>query len=384
MPQAELPGGGVILNVAFLTAWYPTAEQPTSGVFVRDHARAAALHHRVVVIVPQLVGPGMDAEPAMPDDELATMRVRFRRSSLPLGTGIAYTRAVLGALNDLDRRGRSPDLIHAHVHEVGIAAIVAGRRRGIPVVLSEHSSRFSLDTLPAPARRRARLMSHGIDLICPVSEDLRRHMERIGMTGPFEVVPNPVDSDVFTPTRPPPSGPARALFVGGLHPVKRADLLLRAFARVDRRDLRLDVVGDGPCRGELERLSADLGLGSDVRFWGHQDREGVLERVRAAHFLVVPSAVETFGIAIVEALAVGRPVVATAVGAIPELVDRSRGRLVAAGDERALAEAITLMAGGWAAYDWRGLSDGVRAQFGLASIGVRWDGIYRSLTARGL
>jgi glycosyltransferase involved in cell wall biosynthesis len=353
-----------------------------SGVFVRDHARAAALHHRVAVLAPEPTGRGYRPfRLTSSEDELPTMQVHYRRSRIPLGTGGAYTAGVLASLRRLARSGFRPDLIHAHVYEVGLAALLAGERYRVPVILSEHSSHFSLGTLSDSAVRRARFVFRRADLVCPVSEDLRRRLEARGFQGSFRVVPNPVDTEVFRPSPPPSAGPVTAVFVGGLDPVKRVDMLLRALAGANGLSIRLEVVGDGPVRRELEQLATALDLRGAVRFWGYLSRDGVAERIRSAHFLVLPSKVETFGIALAEALVVGRPVVATRTGAIPELVDERSGTLVPPGDVAALAAAVAAMAHRHHEFQWRLLSSDATARFGLAAVGRQWDDVYRSLAA---
>jgi glycosyltransferase involved in cell wall biosynthesis len=312
------------------------------------------------------------------DEELITIRVKHRESHIPFRTGVTVARGLLSALRRLECSGFRPDLIHAHVYEVGIAALVAGRRYRVPVVVSEHSSHFSLGTLPTVARWRAQFVFRAADLVCPVSNDLRTHMERQGIHGRFQVVPNPVDTDIFAPTPPPPE-PPRVVFVGGLDPIKRVDLLLRALAIVRRSDVCLDIIGDGPSRCDLEGLTRRLGLSRSVRFHGYLPRSEVAMRLRSAHFLVLTSVVETFGVVLAEALVAGRPVVAGRVGAIGEIVDERSGILVPPGDEHALAEAIDQMIRRRGEFDWRTLSSGAVSRFGLDAIGTRWDAAYRSL-----
>jgi L-malate glycosyltransferase len=379
--QAPYRAREITLNVVFIAGWYPSADQPMDGVFVRDHARAAAIHHRVAVVAPRQASD--IARPfvvSWSNDRLPTIRVGYRHVRIPLGTGVAHTSGVLAALGRLKRSGFRPDLIHAHVHEVGLAALIVARRYRVPLIISEHSSHFSLGTLPADSMLRAQKVFRAADLICPVSEDLRRHMERQGVHGKFHVVPNPVDTEVFTPSPAVSDGPTRALFVGGLDPIKRVDRLLSALAKLGRRDIYLDVVGDGPIRGHLEEQARRLGLVDVVRFHGYLPRSAVAERLRAAHFLVLTSAVETFGIVLAESLVAGRPVVAVRVGAIPEIVDGRSGMLVPPGDEGALASAIGEMAARRGDFDWRALSNSAVARFGLAAVGAEWDATYRSLT----
>jgi glycosyltransferase involved in cell wall biosynthesis len=128
-------------------------------------------------------------------------------------------------------------------------------------------------------------------------------------------------------------------FAGRLGPQKSLDVALEALVLVP--GVTLAVAGDGPDRGALERRVRALGLDGRVRFLGSLSREGVLRLFRAADASILSSSWENFPHTVVEALAVGTPVVSTAVGGVPEVVrDGENGLLVPAGDATALAEAI--------------------------------------------
>jgi glycosyltransferase involved in cell wall biosynthesis len=141
-----------------------------------------------------------------------------------------------------------------------------------------------------------------------------------------------------------PPGPAAAPVVGAISRLskeKNVALLLRAFALVAREipEAELRVYGDGPERAALEALAASLGIAAKVAFLGHVPDAGA----RCGEFAVfaVPSSRESFGLAVLEAMACGVPVVATAVGGLPELIlDGETGKLVAPEDERAMAGAL--------------------------------------------
>jgi glycosyltransferase involved in cell wall biosynthesis len=118
---------------------------------------------------------------------------------------------------------------------------------------------------------------------------------------------------------------------------------LEAVAQVD--GVALVVAGDGPERGVLERRASELGLSGRVRFLGAQPRDGVLRLFRAADAAILTSAWENLPHSVLEALAVGTPVIATAVGGVPEVVhDGRNGLLVAPGDVAGLAVAIRRIA----------------------------------------
>ena len=132
---------------------------------------------------------------------------------------------------------------------------------------------------------------------------------------------------------------ATLAFAGRLTAQKSLDVALEAVAR--NGDVSLVLAGDGVERDALERRAAELDLNGRVRFLGPQPREGVLELLRAADALLLSSSWENFPHTVVESLAVGTPVLATAAGGVVEVVDDGRnGLLVPPGDADALAQAI--------------------------------------------
>jgi glycosyltransferase involved in cell wall biosynthesis len=129
------------------------------------------------------------------------------------------------------------------------------------------------------------------------------------------------------------------VFAGRLGPQKDLGTLLEALVHVPA--VKLEIAGDGPERAALERRAGELGLDGRVRFIGSVPRDTVLRLFSAADASVLPSAWENFPHTVVEALVVGCPVIATAVGGVPEVVvDGENGLLVPAGDAHALAAAI--------------------------------------------
>jgi glycosyltransferase involved in cell wall biosynthesis len=129
---------------------------------------------------------------------------------------------------------------------------------------------------------------------------------------------------------------------------KGLDVLIRAIAllREQGETTRLVLAGDGPIRAELEHLTATLGLNHHVQFLGYQPRSSVARLLNQCSLFVLPSRSEPFGIVVIEALACGKPVIATAVGGIPEIIEDGRnGILVQPDDPSALAAAIRRLFG---------------------------------------
>jgi L-malate glycosyltransferase len=131
------------------------------------------------------------------------------------------------------------------------------------------------------------------------------------------------------------------LVVAGLRPEKAHDVLLGAVARLksDGRRVRVLLAGDGEQRGPLTSLAQSLGVGGDVEFLGV--RRDVARLLHASDVAVLPSVTEALPLALLEAMAAGTPVVASAVGSVPELVhDGETGLLTRAGDPLSLARGI--------------------------------------------
>jgi glycosyltransferase involved in cell wall biosynthesis len=140
----------------------------------------------------------------------------------------------------------------------------------------------------------------------------------------------------------PPQGPY-CVCVAAFNRKKAHDTLLRAFTRV-REPMRLILVGDGPLRTELTQLVDQLGLADRVELAGSQPAPVVAKLFAGAVCSVLPSRDEPFGIAAVESMAVGTPVVASSVGGLREIVTHEEtGLLVPPDDEQALAAALTRM-----------------------------------------
>jgi glycosyltransferase involved in cell wall biosynthesis len=181
--------------------------------------------------------------------------------------------------------------------------------------------------------------------LCP-SVRLRQYLHDNGFRpaihlAPFVELPSEVAAAPYP--LPDPAAPTIG-FLGRLEPYKGVQVLLAATRRIAERipGARVEVAGEGPFRPALEREVAAAGLGDRVRFVGDVRGPAKEAWFRGIHLLAVPSTSwENFGFVAVEALARGRPVVATDFGGLPDVVqDRESGRLVRGADDGALAEAV--------------------------------------------
>ncbi|MDQ2066242.1 glycosyltransferase [Xinfangfangia sp. CPCC 101601] len=150
----------------------------------------------------------------------------------------------------------------------------------------------------------------------------------------------------FPAPAPLPQTPPKLVAIGRLTEQKGIPLLIEAMALVarQRRDLHLTLIGDGPFRSLLEAQIARAGLQQQITLTGWLDEAGVRDHLAQAHALVLPSFAEGLPMVVMEAFAAGRPVIASAINGVPELVTADTGWLVPSGDPQALATALLTFA----------------------------------------
>jgi len=338
-----------------------------------------ALKHKVSVVT--LRGGGPLATP------LTDAGVVVR--SLDCGDGLkfAYARQLGVQLQELE-----PDLVHSH----GEAALFySALNRLLPWLAPRFAhvhSRHGYEDVSRKGILRNRLSHMGCDQVVCVSEDLERHcrdVERVPATALHTVI-NGVD---LSPYRALESlgwreGAPVIGHVARLAPVKNQALLLRAFALVNQvmPAAQLLIVGDGPERSRLESLADELTIAGAVTFFG--ETSDVPAQLATTHIFCLSSDSEGTPVSVIEALAAGRPVVATDVGGLAALVPETAGALAVAGDAQALADALLRVYAGattYAAYcaGARGAPAGsLDAQSMLASYQQIYDLALASQTAR--
>jgi glycosyltransferase involved in cell wall biosynthesis len=272
------------------------------------------------------------------------------------------------------------------VHRAAWTAVLVGSITRKPVVATEHSTEFGASRITESKLRRARIAFRRADLVCPVSDSLRLQMENHGIRAKFRIVPNVVDTEVFYPG--PPSGdpnrPVRLITVAALIETKGHMHLLEALAPLHHggKRFRLDLVGKGPYRQQLEKHVKRLGLEGVVTFHGYQPKHGVASLMREADFLVLPSLAENLPVAVIEAMATGLPVVATRVGGLSELVDDAVGVLVEPGNSGALRDAIDEMLDRHSAYSPDAITTKARTRYSTTALGEVWRDIYDEVLSK--
>ena len=336
------------------------------GAAVATAALAHGLMERGVAVDVVTAGaePGVERHTADPSPEasdegsLTVYRVRSRRSGVHqagMGGAASY---LVGALPVIRRllRVHKYDVVHVFFSLPTGSLLPFLPLRETPVVVSLRGSDVpGYDPHNSSLQHAHRLLIpltrwiwRRADRVVAVCESLGQLALRSWPDLRYTVVPNGVDLTLFHPADPDnrrPSRKIRCLAVARLTERKGVGDLLRSLALLERGRFELEIVGGGADEQVLRDLAARLGVARDVRFLGPLSRAMVAERYREADLFTLPSSAEAFGNVFAEALASGLPIVGSATGGIPDLVEHgSNSLLVPPGDVRALARAIRYLA----------------------------------------
>ena len=353
------------LKVLVLTTSYPSSESPVDGIFVREHARAAALAGADVRVVHLQRTPGRGLYELVPeDDDPPLVRVRYRRFGRPLSY-LAFAAGARAAAGD-------PDVVHATSHLAALAALSLRK----PLVYSEHWSVFLPDNparLSAPLTRATRFALEHARLVLPPSEAMRATLAKLAPRARLRIVPNVVDDELFQPAERHDGGERRLLTAGllGANGAKGVDYLLDAVALLarERNGFRLDVVGDGELRGDYEAQARRLGVDRLVEFHGFRPKPELAAEMRRADLFVLASRFENNPCVVLEAMASGLPVVATRVGGLPELVDERSGLLAEPRDPASIAARIGEALDRLERFDRDAIARRARERYGREAVG---------------
>jgi L-malate glycosyltransferase len=235
-----------------------------------------------------------------------------------------------------------------HVHYAiphSVAALLARQmlapKRRLPYITTLHGTDITFVGLDAGYFPITKFSIEQSDGVTAISHHLKEETHRVfGVANEVRVIHNFVNCELYRPNEEAREKRPTLLHISNFRPVKRIVDCLHVFARVRKQvDAQLWMAGDGPDRSAAERAAWELGVEHDVVFLGKQDH---IERlIPRAHVLLLPSRMESFGLAALEAMACGVAPVATRMGGLPELITHGvDGYLEEVGDWEAQAARV--------------------------------------------
>ncbi len=374
------------MNILIIPSWYPSEVAPSAGIFFREQAEALGRNHPDLNMGISTWGPNdpdllLEAGHFLqwPSKLLQFQNRQASRNELLPNCIEYFTPALtwsrkwrkgniqniiksnqLNAKYFIDQFGKV-DIIHAHVaHPGGYIARELAAEFQVPLVVTEHMSPFPFRAY-TDNRDFGRWMSpvyRDAATNIAVSTALQEMMQNRGIES--IVLPNLVDERFFVPSSTPYDS-KEILAIGRLENQKGYEYLLRAFQGVMKSnpEHHLTIIGEGSQRQQLLGLAAEMGLDNHVRWRGECSREEIRDALQQASFLVLSSLHENLPLVLLEALACGKPIVATACNGPEDIVNETNGLLAKVADVEDLQEQMQAMINGRSEYD----GDAIRSDF---------------------
>lgn len=368
------------LSVVVLSSWYPNAIVPLSGVFIEEQARLLSQKADVSVLFIHRISPKLflqflfSKKSLIEQDVNLTVYTRrvpsFERISAKLDT-LIVKRAARRLYNQYRKSHGKPDVLHAHLsYPGGVCGCMLGQREGIPVAVTEHMS-YLERFLTGAFERELRFAFASANRYFAVSKSLANRLVSYGLKR-CEVLPNFLDENQFEKSAPERFDGFTVVCVAAMDDNKHMDRLVYAFDELinkrDVKDIRLALVGDGPERENLLALVHEKRLNNAVKFTGVIEHEKLGNILAGADVLAIVSDRETFGMTGIEAMSLGKPVIATRCGGPEDYIIPGNGLLIEPGDTNALADAILHIKDNLSAYNADAIKAFVKENYGRDAV----------------
>ena len=388
------------MHVLVIPAWYPLRPDDLNGCFFREQAIALHKHGcKVGVIYPALrslrnwrtVFVGKRGYEIESDEGVATHRLHgvdwFPR--MPAASTPRWVRLGLHLYKQYVAIHGKPDVIHAHsILNGGVLASRIKQLHGVPFVVTEHSTTFARGLLTHKQVQIARDAVKTADRKYAVSHEFAVLLNQLLAQGESEwqVMPNIVNQKFLDFPLKIASKQNEFNFVNIalMDDKKKQANIVEAFAAKFKNspNVTLTIGGDGPEMATLVALAAKHGVSGRILFPGMLTREQVMERVAAADAFVLASRYETFGVVVIEALALGKPVVATRCGGPESIVREQDGLLVPIDDVPSLGAAMQSMYENRNAYDANEIRLACSDRYSERAVAERLIQEYKNITSR--
>lgn len=413
------------LKILSVPAWYPTKFNPVNGIFIQEQIKASNLYNDNIIIYPNSLGPHPNSFYKISEhieDGIKVFNIRINyywffkkifsykknpnnlkedskeenksivQRNKKISIVFAYLNViinniiwfflVLRILRIMFKNDFKPDIFHVHVFTVGVPIIILSKLFKIPVIVTEHYTGFSRRNLNRIELILAKYTMNNASAILPVSHGLKNHIQDYGIKNNFFIVPNVVDTEIFHPIhKNMKNEKTKMLLVANITRQKGIYYLLHALNLLNKKrsDFTLDIVGDGCDRLKYEELTKKLCLKEYVKFHGLKTKKEVAIYMQNCDFFIQPSLFETFGVVYIEAMACGKPVIATNVTGPNEIINENTGIIIPPKNINALVHAIDQMLDNYENYSPEGISNYIIKNYSYEIVGKKLDWIYKQI-----
>jgi glycosyltransferase involved in cell wall biosynthesis len=377
------------MNILIIPAFFQTKDKPTQGSFFMDQAVALKkAGHNVVILYPdtysvKCMGDWIDYKE---DNVEISQGIKIYRKKVlcPLKHGVegykeAFSKSIRELYNDNISGKSEIDIIHAHCCVwAGYAAMQLSEMTGIPYVITEHATLFKLhpDTINKKNNKSIEEAFRKAAKVICVSNEFKKLISPYRGKDDIEVIGNVVDTELFKSKE---YKPGCTFFTVCYMETedqlykKGIDVLLKAWINVLKvySNAKIIIGGGGHAQSKVIQWCKEQGIIDSVKLAGSLNRVQVAEYMEYCDFFVLPSRYETFGVVYIEAMACGKPVIATQTGGPDDFVKDFNGILIPSEDVEELTKAMCDMIENKSKYQPELIADYVDKNFSSQAIAGR-------------
>jgi len=330
-----------ILNVLIIPSWYPTHENKLSGVFFKEQAEALYKYgHNVTVIYIEMCSLKhfftakrigklyKKIENGITVYKYKTFNWFPKMNMMPFMYYI-YLKKIY---KKVFKKYFKPDVIHIHsCLYAGFGGVKLAKNKNIPVLITEHATMYERNLVKKREEIYIKYAFNNANLVISVSKSLKSIIDKyIINKNRSIVIPNIVNTYFFDiPSNDFKASKFTFFSLGFLTYKKGFDVVIKAFSKLCLyNEAQLLIGGDGEEKTKLIKLVKKLKMEDRILFLGNLDRNEVLKNMQKCDAFVLGSRYETFGVVIIEALACGKPVIATKCGGPNDIINKKNGYLV--------------------------------------------------------
>jgi len=371
------------MKILIISRGVPSEKYPMLGIFEFDQAKALMeMGHDVVYATVDLrsirrirkFGPDSFTKEGVPVEALHIPCGRIGR----YGVDFVRKRALNRIYKSVEEKHGKFDIIHTHFTGLGHAVASLYRDGEIPLIITEHYSGMNQEKIKPYLIKLGKDTYQHMDRVITVSDHLQKNIKKhFGVNS--TVIGNMIDTKTFhyegykkKDTQ------FRFISIGTLTDLKRTGMLIEAFAKAfgEEDKVQLFIYGNGPEKNRLLSKLTQKKLTDRVHLMGLQERKIIASKMKECDAFVSASENETCGLAFLEAMATGLPVVANTYGGPEEFIDDAKGIIVPGGSMEALSEAMKTMKNNIQRYSRKDISRRISQEFSPEAIGKKLTKIY--------
>lgn len=382
------------LNILFLASWYPNKVTPKNGNFIQKHAEAVAAHSNVFAlhIIARKQTEDFVIETELHNNVSETI-VYYKKvtSKIPFLHQLLKLRVRRKAHNlgyqEILKEANKIDFVHLNVcFPAGLFALHLKKKYKLPYIISENFT-VLLDSDPlnftAIEQYFVNKINRNADMLCPVSDDLKKALQKIAPNQEYEIIPNVVNTQIFKPNI--TSEKIEKVKLLHLSNLKDEHKNITGIINVvkklseSRTDFSLTIAGDGDTEKYQKQIDQLNILQGVILFEGKKTTTEVAKLMSKHDAFLLFSNYENLPCVVVECLTMGLPVIGTNVGGVSEMINPDNGIVIEAKDEKALLEQLNILIDNINNYDKALIAENAKTIYSYEAVGLQFFKIYTKI-----